>query len=259
MSAWDHFLTRVEPHDHLVQFYDVDDDLLVKKVGRYLFEGWKAGQGLLVVAEPERNVAIAEQLGALGMNTVAAAALGRLVFLDAAESLAQLTSQGPPDQIRFDALIGGAVRDLKTRHPRLRAYGEMVGVLWRRGQSAAAEKIEEFWNRTMQASAVSLFCAYPIDVFGKEFDIRAVGQILSAHTHVLPTGRDGEIGNAVDRAMAEILGRSADSLKKVIHTYFRPARAAVPNAESQILWLRSNLPQYAEEILTRARQYYTAN
>jgi hypothetical protein len=258
LSGWDQLLTHVEPHDHLVQFYDKDEQLLVTKVGHYLFEGWRAGEALLVVGGPQRNSEIAEQFSALGIDAAAAVKSGRLVFFDAAEMVARLTVAGPPEWSRFDALVGSAVRDLKARHGALRAYGEMVGILWRHGQHAAAARLEEFWNRLMRDTAISLFCAYPIDVFGREFDMAGMEAILCAHTHLLPTGRNDEVGVAVDRAMVDVLGARAGGLKKVIHTYFRPSLAAVPKAEGVVLWLRSNLPQYAESILNRAREYYTA-
>ena len=110
----------------------------------------------------------------------------------------------------------------------------------------------------MQSERMSLFCAYPIDVFSKDFDMQAVDSILSAHTHVLPTGEDGQVGQAIDRAMKDVLGSRAEKLKKLVKTYFRPSWAAVPQAEGLALWLRSNLPQYANQILDRARQYYAA-
>jgi hypothetical protein len=258
LSGWDQLLTRVEPHDHLVQFYDRDEQLLVTKIGHYLHEGWKPGNALLVVGTAERNAAVCEQLNMLGMDSVGAINCGRLVFFDAKEMVSRLMAQGQPEWSRFDALIGATVRDLIATHGGLRAFGEMVGILWSRGQCAAAVRIEEFWNRLMQSTSMSLFCAYPIDVFSKDFDMEAVDTILCAHTHVLPTGKDGDLGEAVDRAMKDILGKRAEKLKNLVKTYFRPSWAAVPQAEGLVLWLRSNLPQYASQILDRARQYYAA-
>jgi hypothetical protein len=74
LSGWDYLLSRAEPNDHMVQFYDTDHQLLVAKIGHYLAEGCKAGDASLVVAAPDRNLAIAGQLGLLGVNTVAEAA-----------------------------------------------------------------------------------------------------------------------------------------------------------------------------------------
>jgi hypothetical protein len=258
LSGWDELLIRIQPHDHLVQFYDRDEQLLVTKIGHYLYEGWKAGNALLVVGTATRNTAVCDQLSMLGMDPVGVINGGRLVFFDADEMVSRLLAPGQPEWSRFDALIGAAARDLIATHGGLRAYGEMVGILWSRGQCAAAVRIEEFWNRLMQSADMSLFCAYPIDVFSKEFDMQAVDAILCAHTHVLPTGKDGEIGKAIDHAMHDVLGGRAEKLKKLVKTYFRPSWAAVPQAEGLALWLRSNLPQYAGQILDRARQYYAA-
>jgi hypothetical protein len=258
VSGWDRLLTHVSPHDHMVQFYDKDEQLLAAKVAGYLYEGWKSGDALLVVGEAERNAAIREHLRVLGVDTAAEIHEGGLVFFDAEEMVNRILAPGQPEWGRFDALVGATVREMRARHLGLRAYGEMVGILWRRGQYAAAERIEDFWNRLMKSACISLFCAYPIDVLGEGFDMQALDRIFAAHTHVLPTGPDGELGLAIDRAMEDILGEGAGGLRKVIHTYFRPAWAAVPAPEGVVLWLRSNLPQYAERILGRARQYYTS-
>jgi hypothetical protein len=240
-----------------VQFYDRDEELLVTKVGHYLFEGWKDGEALLVVGAAERNRAIGEQLSALGLDPASVATSDRLLFLDGQQLVNRILAQGPPEWGRFDALIGSAVRELEARHGRVRAYGEMVGILWARKQYAEAERIEEFWNRLMRGVALSLFCAYPIDILHTDLDMTAVNAVLAAHTHVLPCGAEGTLGDAVDRAMDDVLGARAESLKRVITTYFRPSLAAVPTAERMVLWLRSHLPQYAGQILSRARHYYS--
>lgn len=44
---------------------------------------------------------------------------------------------------------------------RVRAFGEMVAVMWTRGQSGATVQLEHLWHRFCQTKAFSLFCAYP--------------------------------------------------------------------------------------------------
>ena len=44
----------------------------------------------------------------------------------------------------------------------------------------------------------------------------------------------------------------------MIKANFRPAWAVVPQGEATVLWLRNNLPGYADEILARARGSYQA-
>jgi len=45
----------------------------------------------------------------------------------------------------------------------VRAYGEMVDVLWQRGERDAAIRLEEFWNDLARLQTFSLLCAYCID------------------------------------------------------------------------------------------------
>jgi hypothetical protein len=108
----------------------------------------------------------------------------------------------------------------------------------------------------LTASNVSLFCSYPIDVLSSHFQGSNVDALLSAHTHLLPV--DVALEEAVDRALDEVLGARAEDIRTLIQANHPPSRAAIPPAESMVLWLRNNLPDSAPEILERARQYYEA-
>jgi hypothetical protein len=256
VSAWDQLLTRGTPHDHIVQFYDRDEALLVTKVSHYLREGWKANDALVAVGTAQRNLAIADALSSLGVDVAAAVNSGRLLFFDAHEMLGRLTPNGRPEWSCFDSQLGAIARGLRARGVGVRAYGEMVGILWSRGEYDAAVQIEEFWNRLIRDSGISLFCAYPIDLLSPDLDKRALDAVLCSHTHLLPVGPDGDLDEAVELAMQDVLGERAKGLRKIVATYFRPSWAAVPKAEGMVLWIRNNLPQYADRILDRARAYY---
>jgi hypothetical protein len=256
VSAWDQLLTRGTPHDHIVQFYDRDEALLVTKVGHYLREGWKANDALVAVGTAQRNLAIADTLSSLGVDVAGAVNSGRLLFFDAHEMLERLTPDGQPKWGCFDSQLGSIARGLRARGLRVRAYGEMVGILWARGQYDAAMQLEGFWNRLICDSGISLFCAYPIDVLAPDLDKRALDAVLCAHTHLLPVGPNDGLDNAVKHAMQDVLGERSKRLRKIVDTYFRPARGEVPKAEGMVFWLLNNLPQYADRILDRARAYY---
>ena len=138
----------------------------------------------------------------------------------------------------------------------MRAYGEMVGVLWTSGEYSAAIKLEEFWNRILGSLGASLFCSYPIDVFGPEFKHSGVHAILCDHTHLLPGDAGHSLEECIRRAMDEVLGKRAQEVRSRMEAKCRPGWGIVPAAEGMILWLRENLPEFAAEILCRARRYY---
>ena len=248
-------LDQPEPEEHFVQLYGKDDRLLTRNVSRYLSEGLRRGDGLIVIATAEHRGSMVRQLA--GERTYTRAVLeGRLIFLDAETTLDRFMVDGEPDQERFERIIGDALAGVRTRavHSGIRAYGEMVGVLWKAGQFSAAVRLEELWNELLHASDGSLFCAYPIDVFSPEFQAASIDALLCAHTHLVPT--DSALEGALNRAMDDVLGDRVEDLRRLIQANHRPAWALIPKPEAIILWLRNNLPGSADRILDRARQYY---
>jgi hypothetical protein len=255
---WDQIIETAEPQGHMVQLY-ADDRLLIKNVSRYLWAGLKRGDGLLVLATAEHRHAFVRELQVLDTGTDGAVRDGRLVLLDAEETLARFMVDGQPDWTRFEKVIRAAMQQLQAAAGigRLRAYGEMVGVLWRAGKFSAAIRLEQFWNHLLVSSAFNLYCAYPIDVFDDDFQVSAVDALLCDHTHLLPTATNGQLENAVYRAMDEILGAEAEVIRLRADKH-RSSWATMPRGEAVILWLRNAFPDHARVILARARQYYEA-
>src|SRR5712692_721806 len=85
--SYDELLANAKTEGHLVQLYDADEELLTRNVTTYLSEGLKLGEGLLVVATSEHLEAIPRRLEELGADYERAVREGRLVFLDAQETL----------------------------------------------------------------------------------------------------------------------------------------------------------------------------
>ena len=257
----DTFLDQPAAPGHAVQFYEADGRLLERNVSRYLLEGLRRGQGQLVVATPARIQAISREFEAAGADPAAVQRDGRLTFLNVQETLAKCLADGQPDWDRFESTLGAAMRDLRARADitGLRAYGEMVALLWNAGRYSAAIRLEKFWNKLLESNSFSMFCGYPIDVFGSEFQIGGLDAILRAHTHFLPAGTNQDLENAVDQSMNEILGRRAEGVRSLIKANSQASWAAIPRAEATILWLRNSLSDEAEEILARARLRYRAS
>jgi hypothetical protein len=255
MTSSAHLLDQAEPETHLVQLYGTDDRLLTRNVSRFLAEGLRRGDGLVTIASPEHIASIGRQLRA-ERGYSKAVLEGRLIFLDAHVTLHSLMVDGMPDSNLFQKIVGDTLRQVQARagHTGLRAYGEMVGLLWLEGRYAEAARLEELWNQLLKSSYIRLFCGYPIDVFGEDFQVEKVDSILCAHSHMLPI--DEALESALNRAMDEVLGNRVDSLRTLMKANHRPSWGEIPRAESVILWLRNNLPGSAGEILSLARQYY---
>jgi hypothetical protein len=243
--------------EHRVQFYDDNTTALAASVGRYAAEAVRAGDSVLIIATAEHRRAFARSAAELGADVERAAHAGRFVSLDAEHTLESFMVDGRPEWDRFVRVLDPVLRSLNAGGGRTRAYGEMVGVLWTDGRRAAAAQLEAFWNRVIDERALELFCAYPIDIFGEEFRSADIDALLCAHTHVVPAA-DTALRDAVARAMHEVVGHDIDVFAGAFDATRSAAWPPLPKGEAAILWLRDALPAYADEIVRRARHYYTA-
>lgn len=248
------------PPPHLVQLYDADESSLTRNVGRYFSEGWQLGEGLLVIAGQEHAAGFTAELERLGIDVAAAVRDHRLVVLDARATLARFVVDGTIDRQLFRRTAEAAMRAVRPlAGAGMRAFGEMVGILWEDGSTDAAMELERLWNELRAEQPFGIFCAYPIDVFDAAFHAGAVDRLLCSHSRLVPTGNERNLESAVERAMTDVLGLRADGLRPLMTANHRPAWGVVPRGEALILWLRNNLPDYADEILSRARSYYRAS
>jgi hypothetical protein len=240
---------------HHVQLDTGHGDTLARNVGNFLWEGWKKGEGIFIVATPEHQSSFTSRLRELGVPVEQAIGEGRMVVVDSHSTLARFMKDGQPDASLFDNTVGADVRRFQNQAGQkgFRACGDMVGILWTAGQFSAAIELEQFWNTLLEAHGFQLFCSYPVDVFGDGFDAATMDALLCTHSHVVTAETGGHMTNALNRAMDETLGNDRPALNAVAD---RSPWAGLPEAESTILWLKDHLPEYAGEIMCQARRYF---
>jgi hypothetical protein len=173
---------------HAVRFYESWESL-AKIVGKFLGEGFIAGLPAIVIATPHHRDAIRTVLAGHYFDLLRLEAANDLIMVDAAEILSRFMHDGMPDAVRFrDAMIPVIEQACRGRKECvIRAYGEMVDVLWQAGQTAAAIRLEMLWNQLAQTHSFALLCGYSMGHFYKD-----VGQheILRQHTHLVSDSGD---------------------------------------------------------------------
>ena len=172
------------PHDHVVQFYD-DDGELAAGVAPYLAEALDADGVAIVIATPAHRRAFAARLAAADIDVARARETGRLVMLDAAEAVDTLLFDGRVAGHRYDKLIGDPVRDAAAGGRVVRAYGEIVALLWADGHVAAALELEGLWNGLGREVGFSLYCAYPRALVEAEGVVDAFHEVCLQHSAVV--------------------------------------------------------------------------
>lgn len=78
-----------------------------------------------------------------------------------------------------------AIWSARRRGGPVRAYGEMVALLWNQGLVTAAIELESLWNGLGRAEAFSLFCAYPLGSVVDPARSSALAEVCGKHAAVV--------------------------------------------------------------------------
>ncbi|MFJ4653304.1 MEDS domain-containing protein [Nocardia sp. NPDC088792] len=175
----------VEPHDHVVNVYDAERDL-VEDVSSFLAEGLAADGAVVVIATAPHRDALARGLVERGIDLHDAVVGGRYHSLDAVETLASFTVDGMLNRDRFFEVIGGVLAVAGAGDRPVRAFGEMVALLWAEGQVPEAIELEALWNELAHHHRFSLYCAYPAEILTGVDDLAFVQQVCTHHSAVVP-------------------------------------------------------------------------
>jgi PAS domain S-box-containing protein len=207
---------EMEASEHFVQFYESDDSL-IRSVSDFMGSGLSAGEHCIVIATPCHRENLTRDLTALGHDVDAAIAGGQFVLLDAQEMLQQFMIEGAPQPMRFVDTVGRIVARGAEQGRRIRAFGEMVALLWSEGNHTAAIDLEQLWNELAKSYAFCLFCAYAMDGFDCPAHAIPFEQICVHHTHVIPAESYARLDTA-DARLREItlLQQKAKSLEAEI-------------------------------------------
>lgn len=167
--------------EHIAHFYE-DDRQLLRTLSAFVAEGLDAGESAIVIATPEHEIALRFWLVEAGIDVAWALAEDRYIPLDAEETLSKFMVNGWPDGQLFANLVGQLmIRAVGNGQRRTRAFGEMVALLWARGQAGATVRLEDLWNQFSRSYSFPLLCAYPIAGFVKG-PLSSLGEICAAHS-----------------------------------------------------------------------------
>ncbi len=182
-NASSHFWAEIAPCEHLVHIYS-DEDVFLKSLEGFVASGLEAGDGVVVIATPSHRHALNERLRQRGFDLVAASQCDQFIALDAEETLARFMVDGWPDDELFQRMVADLVGRAGSNGRRVRAFGEMVSILWSRGDCGATVRLEYLWNNLCKQGTFSLFCAYPKIGFTESPDL-AVQAICAVHSRVI--------------------------------------------------------------------------
>jgi hypothetical protein len=197
--------------EHVVQFYDQQEDL-ARAVGDYLTAAVAAREIAIVIATEEHRLLFGAEMARAGVDTAQARRDGSVIWLDAAETLGRFVHEGQVNSDGFREVVGSLVREAAQTGRGIKAYGEMVALLWEAGHVIGAIELEKLWNDLAAEVSFSLFCAYNINSAAGEEHADALHEVCRLHTAVIDdatarfrAGPDAPF--AARRFLAGLLGR----------------------------------------------------
>lgn len=144
-----------------IRFYDTDA-ILLDEAADFVDAALRAGGTGVVIATPPHVAQLRRRLAGFGSSTSGACWFpGRLVVLDAEETLAAFMVDGQPDPQRFRDSVGAPLAAACAGGGVVHAFAEMVALLCARGQYEAGVRLEQLWDALGDELRFSLFHACP--------------------------------------------------------------------------------------------------
>lgn len=249
---------------HDVQFY-FDERFLIRSLSSFVRDAFDSGTSTIIVATRSHCASLADQLRRDGADLTSAIEQGRYVALDASETLSRFMIDGTPDETLFRECIGDVITasTYSTSHDKARVaiYGEMVSVLWQRGETKAALRLEQLWNQISAEYSFHLLCGYPIASFDRDDYSELFSHICREHDLVIPAEGYSEPANENDASRAVAMLQQTEQVLKKEAVARRIAEAQTQEAQSQNELLQKELRKHEaveEELRRFTRRLLTA-
>ncbi len=177
------FWGETAPCEHIAQFYE-DDGVLLDTLTGFVGGGLKSGESTIVIATADHLKALEQRLCDSGVDVEAARSRNQYIDMLAEQALAKFMVKRWPDDQLFSDFVTDVISVARTNGRRVRAFGEMVALLWARGDTAATVRLEFLWQQLCRAQDFSLFCAYPKAGFTDD-PTKSPAKICEAHSRVI--------------------------------------------------------------------------
>jgi hypothetical protein len=256
-EPWCGLLANAAPRDHIVQLYQ-DQQFLNRAVCRFAAAAMANGEGVILVPTAEHWTAFCPRLEAEGVDISAAQARGQLTVVDADQLLPTFMRNAMPEAPVFLGLAGETVARARGagRYPKVRWWGEMVNILWERGDVAASMHLEDLFDQLADEQEIAIFCSFVMDNFNGEVQSRMLPRLGENHSHLIPVEDYARLERAVAEALRETVGVDEAQVLEGRLMQNHAAKFHMPRAQALLLALRQSLPQVADAVLGKSRTFY---
>nr|WP_294924396.1 MEDS domain-containing protein [uncultured Flavobacterium sp.] len=180
------FWGEIAPCDHLVQIYENESHFLNTLEG-FAGSGILSGDSVIVIAKQIHLDQLQERLSNHNIDVESLTKENLYIPLEANEVLSKFMVNGWPDEKLFNNLIFEILGRARENGRKVRAFGEMVAILWEQGNNGATVRLENLWHNLHALDKFSIYCAYPKSGFTRPYE-NSISEICKAHSKII----DGE-------------------------------------------------------------------
>jgi hypothetical protein len=182
-SPYEVFWGELAPNDHVIQIYRDEENFLELLAG-FVDSGISCGDCAIVIATSSHLDALSKRLQAQGHSIANLITTRQYIPVDAVEALSRFMIHDWPDENLFKSEIDSLIQTAKADGRRVRAFGEMVALLWAEGKVGATVRLEQLWNKFCENETFSLFCAYPERGFAQDAS-ESLNHICGTHAKII--------------------------------------------------------------------------
>ncbi len=258
-QPWCGLLSSAAPRDHIVQLYQ-DQQFLNRAVCRFAAAAIANGEGVILVPTVAHWDAFRPRMEAEGVNIKAAEKRGQLTIVDADNLLPTFMRDGMPDSPVFLGLAQNVISEARAdgRYPKVRWWGEMVNLLWERGDVAASMALEDQFDQLADEQNIAIFCSFVMDNFNGDVHTRMLPRLGENHSHLIPVEDYSRLERAVSEALRDVVGPDESRVleSQLLSRFTAPFH--MPRSQALLLALRQTLPVVADNVLQRSQTLYRA-
>jgi hypothetical protein len=180
---YDAFWGEMSAFEHFVQIYEKETSFL-DTLANFVGDGLSKGEGVIVILTEMHRQELKIRLRTMEYNLETAEAQDQLILLDADETLNKFMVDDWPDEAAFAKVITDTLKRASGTGRTVRAFGEMVALMWARGQCGATVRLEHLWHELCQRESLPLFCAYPKSGFTED-PASSIAHVCSLHSKTI--------------------------------------------------------------------------
>jgi hypothetical protein len=259
-EPWCGLLSGAAPRDHIVQLYQ-DQQFLNRAVCRFAASAIANGEGIILVPTVAHWDAFRPRLEAEGVDVKAAEQRGQLTVVDADTLLPTFMHDGMPNSPVFLGLAANVISEARGggRYPKVRWWGEMVNLLWERGDVAASMNLEDLFDQLAHEQDIAIFCSFLMDNFNGDVHARMLPRLGENHSHLIPVEDYARLERAVSDALRDTVGPDESRVLEGQLLSGNTVQFHMPRSQALLLALRQTLPGIADDVLRRSRALYQAS